>query len=66
MAHSLKGTAGILGAQRLSEAAASLEVMLKNESELKVSDEHFQASIKVINDEFADIAAALSIPSDHV
>ncbi len=66
MAHSLKGTAGILGAQRLSEAAASLEVMLKNESELKVSDEHFQASIKVINDEFTDIAAALSIRSDHV
>jgi HPt (histidine-containing phosphotransfer) domain-containing protein len=66
MAHSLKGTAGILGAERLSEIAATLEAMLKNEPELKVSDEHFQASIKLINDEFTDIAAALLIRSDHV
>ncbi len=34
--------------------------------ERRFSDVHFQALIKVINDEFTDIAAALLIRSDHI
>lgn len=64
LAHSIKGTAATLAADRLADAARSLETRLRQAE--SVQGDALRAEIDAVNDEFAALAGALLPPaSDH-
>lgn len=61
LAHSIKGAAATVAANRLAEAALTLETSLRRESAVPSDDIH--AEIEAINRELAVLATALTPPS---
>lgn len=63
IAHTLKGTAGTLGAERLAETAMRVEELLKNNPEATISDEDFRTLMQALDHEFSMLADAVSSSS---
>ena len=70
LAHTLKGTGAILGANQLAEKAALLERKLRASQGLRVPDDSIRAAMDAVNGELAALANALatspSLPGTEV
>jgi signal transduction histidine kinase/CheY-like chemotaxis protein/HPt (histidine-containing phosphotransfer) domain-containing protein len=59
LAHTLKGAAGTLGAERVAEMARQLELMLRANEKIMLADKQLEAAMHAITFEFTTLAAAL-------
>jgi two-component system sensor histidine kinase/response regulator len=60
VAHTLKGTGGLMGAKRLAELAARLEQMLRANADLRVPDAALGAAMAAVGGELESLARTLA------